>query len=234
MHPRQHHRQRRIPARAGTQVSTHPPPASRSSPTAGKRRSLRLAEEARDPSARWLVEWTTRSNDSPSGGRHGLHRIDRSAPVGNREADDPGLRNRVEARAEPRPAGTEVAATGRTIARARALRRKRASGSRPCPVVRRSCLRPEAATSRRLVDAAALLGIASARLAGVRVVALDDEEQPRNSPTGPPTAAGWRRQSSRPDRAEYLLRSGTPGATPTRTATAARPPRRCSTPAAPT
>ncbi len=40
MHPRQHHRQRRIPARAGTQVSTHPPPASRSSRTASKRRPL--------------------------------------------------------------------------------------------------------------------------------------------------------------------------------------------------
>jgi hypothetical protein len=41
-------------------VSTHPPPASRSSTTAGKRRPLRLAEEARDPSARRLVEWTMR------------------------------------------------------------------------------------------------------------------------------------------------------------------------------
>jgi len=56
----------------------------------------------------------------------------------------------------------------------------------------------------------------------------------RPGPDRAPTGPGWRRQSSRPDCADYLLPSGTPGATPTRTATAARPPRRCSTPAAPT
>ena len=48
----------------------------------------------------------------------------KSAAVGHREADDPGLRNRVKACAEPHPAGTEVVATARTIPRARALRRK--------------------------------------------------------------------------------------------------------------
>ena len=36
---------------------------------------------------------TRRSSDSPSGGRHGLHRHE--PPVGNREPEDPGLRNRV-------------------------------------------------------------------------------------------------------------------------------------------
>ena len=42
--------------------------------------------------------------------------IGKRGPVGDREADDPGLRNRVEACVEPRPAGT----TSRTIRRVRA------------------------------------------------------------------------------------------------------------------
>jgi len=37
--------------------------------------------------------------------------IGKSAPVGDREADDPGLRNRVKAHAEPHPACSEIAAT---------------------------------------------------------------------------------------------------------------------------
>ena len=43
-----------------------------------------------------------------------------------------------------------------------------------------SRFRPEAATSLRRAGAAALQGIASARLAGVRVVALDEEEKTRS------------------------------------------------------
>jgi hypothetical protein len=42
-----------------------------------------------------LLDGTRRSSNSPSGGRHGC--IGKSAPVRDREADDPGLRNRVEA-----------------------------------------------------------------------------------------------------------------------------------------
>ena len=48
---------------------------------------------------------TRRSSDSPSGGRHGC--IGESAPVGHREADDPGLRNRVKAHADESRAKVE-------------------------------------------------------------------------------------------------------------------------------
>ena len=57
-------------------------------------------------------------------------------------------RNRVEAHAEPHPAGTEVAVTtALSLARER-FAEKRASGSRPRRVVRRSCFRPEAGANR--------------------------------------------------------------------------------------
>ena len=75
------------------------------------------------------------------------------------------------------PAGTEVAAAGRSIPRARALRRKAGVRISACPIARRSRFRPEAAASRRVADAAALPGIASAQRAGLRVVALDELRQ---------------------------------------------------------
>ena len=69
--------------------------------------------------------------------------ISKSAPVGDREAGDPGLRNRVEARAEPHPpAPRSPPRAAPSLARER-FAEKQASGSRPRRVVRRSCLRPD-------------------------------------------------------------------------------------------
>jgi hypothetical protein len=71
------------------------------------------------------------------------------APVGDLDADDAGLRNRVKARAEPRPSGTEIAATVHTSLAGKRFAEKQAPGSRPRRVARRSRLRPEARAGHR-------------------------------------------------------------------------------------
>ena len=62
----------------------------------------------------------------------------------NSPSDRPDLRLRVEACVEPRPAGTEIAATARTSLAYDRFADKRASGSRPRRVVRRLRYRPQA------------------------------------------------------------------------------------------
>ena len=77
--------------------------------------------------------------------------IGKSAPVGDREPDDPGLRNRVEARAGESRAKVENSVPHAAPAFPET---KRPDLSRPS-LLARSCLRPEAAAIRRQCDAAA-------------------------------------------------------------------------------
>jgi hypothetical protein len=69
--------------------------------------------------------------------------IGKSAPVRDREADDPGLRNRVEARAQPHPPAPRSPLRAALSLAPEGFAEKQASGSRPCPVARRSRFRPD-------------------------------------------------------------------------------------------
>jgi hypothetical protein len=108
-------------------------------PDPGPSESLAMGRSAgkhRRPTDDRFVRWR---RSSPACASPGIR-----APAPTR----PDACSRVEARAEPHPAGTEIAATARTIPRARALRRKAGVRISARRVVRRSCLRPNASGPR--------------------------------------------------------------------------------------
>ena len=72
--------------------------------------------------------------------------IGKSAPVRDREADDPGLRNRVEAHAQPRPPAPRSPPRPHYPSRASASTKSRRPDLGRAPVARRSRYRPRAVT----------------------------------------------------------------------------------------
>jgi hypothetical protein len=143
---------------------------------------------------------TRRSSDSPSGGRHGC--IGESAPVGHREADDPGLRNRVKARADESRAKVENSVA---LAAPAFPETKRPDLSAPHSLLARAFAQKEVPAADGATSDA-LPGIASARLSGVRVVALDDDGQRRPGLLDPRNAEV--RWPGLPTTAEHTLATG--------------------------